>query len=383
MENKEVLMAVCNFFNPDNRVYRAANTLQENGFNVKLLAYHKRGLRQNEVLGFGFNLLRIPYKNKKFVNSKVNGLLRYYFFKKECKKIANKIKPSVVHCHDYNTLFLGIYCKKKFGSKIVYDNHEYFQDLNYIHRYPMFVRKKIAKFERNALEKYVDELIVVSPGIKNLYSKIFNGSISIIRNIPEVKYSNLEVKISSNLLHFLNEQKAKSKKILLYLGTNSQKGRGFAFLEELLPKLNSDFSLLVCGAKSEEETALLQATFATIPNRFFTEKSLNYAELVEVSKYCFAGLSLIEPIYISYNHSLPNKLFEYISLNLPVIVSEIPDQKAFVEEQQVGISIPFDLNVAKTKIEEMKTNFSFIQKAKKEVNWEIEKELYLKIYAEL
>jgi hypothetical protein len=177
-------MAVCNYFNPDNRVYRAADTLQEAGFTVVVVAYHKAGLKQEERKGAGFFLKRIKAGKIIFPGRQVRNYLRQLIWKNKVRTYARQFVPEFVHCHDYNTLFLGKYCKRKFGSKVIYDNHEYFQDLNYLHRYPLFIRKRIAQYERRALGKFVDEMIVVSPGIAEAYRPLFRKEIHVIRNIP-------------------------------------------------------------------------------------------------------------------------------------------------------------------------------------------------------
>jgi glycosyltransferase involved in cell wall biosynthesis len=50
-----------------------------------------------------------------------------------------------------------------------------------------------------------------------------------------------------------------------------------------------------------------------------------------------AGLALIQPTCLSYELSLPNKIFEYALAGLPVLVSDLPVMGAFVEEHRLGL----------------------------------------------
>lgn len=380
--NNKVLMLVCNYCNPDNRVFRAANVLQENGFEVLLLAYHKEDLAEFETPDSGFQLRRIKTKSLFPFSGKINNLLRYWQFKQKTKKIAREYKPNFVHCHDYNTLFLGKYCKNRFDSNVIYDNHEYFQDLNYIHRYPLFIRKWIAKAERKALRSTVNELIVVSPGIAALYQPLFAKPIHIVRNIPDMNREKTESALPQDVLTFLEKQKNKNRKLLLYLGTNSQRGRGLDFTFSLLKILPDDFGLVIFGSKNESELNYLNSKYEAFENcdRFAAFQSLTHVQLKQAAPYCFMGLSLIEPIYLSYKHSLPNKLFEYLSMDLPVLSSDIPDQRKLVEEYNIGLAIPFQAEEAARLLKAYQPNRKAIEEAKRNLNWETESRIYLSVY---
>lgn len=377
----KILMAVCNYFNPDNRVFRAANTLQESGYNVTVLSYYKPGLEEEELLGSGFKLKRIKVKTL-MPGRQIRNYSKYLSWKYKVKLFAKEYHPDIVHCHDYNTLFLGRYCKKKFGSKIIYDNHEYFQDLNYLHRYPLLIRKWIAGFERKSLRQFVDEMIVVSPGIAEAYQPLFKKKIHVIRNIPDISgFNNSNVNIPPEVINFLDKQKKAGRKLLLYLGTNTQKGRGIDFIFNLLRALPEYYGLVIFGAKSDNELLYLnkRASAEDISERFGAFRALPIEMLFEISGYFYMGLSLIEPIYFSYLHSLPNKLFEYLAMGLPVISSEIADQAKLVAENNIGLIIPFEIEKAKEIILRSESS-DFNKYIRTLFTWELEKHTLLSVY---
>jgi glycosyltransferase involved in cell wall biosynthesis len=369
--NKVVLMAVGNYCNPDNRVFRAANTIQKMGYQVILLAYWKNGLDETQVLGDGFILIRIKTRSIIKISDRFNNWQRSIYFKRKVLKYAQDNKPDIVHCHNYNTLFLGIYCKRKFKSKFIYDCHEYFQDLNYLHRYPVILRRIIAYFERRTITNHVDEMITVSPGIASLYQKYIKKPVSVIRNIPDLARVETDNSIPGEIYNYLNLQHIAGKKVLLYLGTNTQKGRGMDFTLRLLKELPETYSLVSFGAKSNEEIEYLKnkCNEMNLNNRFYPFSSLTSGQLKYIAKFCFIGLSLIEPILISYYYSLPNKLFEYITLGLPVLSSDIPEQKELINNFNVGLVVPFDIEIAKEKLLKYTPDLEMINKAQKELNW--------------
>jgi glycosyltransferase involved in cell wall biosynthesis len=111
------------------------------------------------------------------------------------------------------------------------------------------------------------------------------------------------------------------------------------------------------------------------------------SELINYTAGADIGVSLIENISKSYYYALPNKLFEYIMSNIPVLISDLPQMKKIVDDYNVGRYVTLEdksslekvlsemLNESNS-IEQYKIN---AEKASKELNWqkEFEKVKYL------
>ncbi len=384
---QKVLMAVCDYFTNDNRVFRAADALSEKGFDVQLLAYHRSDLKEKETMGHGFQLNRLPLNTWIHKPSQFSNFLKYLKFRRKAKAFADNYQPDVVHCHDYNTLFLGVYCQKKYGAKIVYDNHEYFQDLNYLHRYPRLVRWYIAHYEKETIQYWVDEMIVVSNGIADAYNNITGTSPTVVMNITDwettVKEKPSEIEFEQYKA-YLEKLKKEGKELLLYMGRNFIRGRGMDFTLELLKHLPEHYFLVIFGCSNTREIQQLQKIFKE-KNLEYRIKAFKYAslsDLYHLRSYFSYGLSMIEPIYFSYNFSLPNKLFEYIMMGLPVIASDIPEQKQIVENYNIGFVADLEKpGLTAGKLVRMDTNlYDGMEKAMKELTWEKEKQKLIKLY---
>jgi glycosyltransferase involved in cell wall biosynthesis len=101
------------------------------------------------------------------------------------------------------------------------------------------------------------------------------------------------------------------------------------------------------------------------------------------------GISTIEDSCLSYRYCLPNKMFEYIMAEVPVIVSNLPEMKKIVESHKVGVvakeNTPQGLKEAIQKAikldkEELNKN---IQKVKEVYNWESQEKVLLEVYKDL
>jgi len=101
---------------------------------------------------------------------------------------------------------------------------------------------------------------------------------------------------------------------------------------------------------------------------------LNYTAAADV------GLSLIEDISLSYHYALPNKLFEYIMAEIPVIVSNLPQMVEIVMQYNVGEVVESDnqnelINKINLLFEDEELYSSYkanCKSASKELNWDNE-----------
>ena len=89
------------------------------------------------------------------------------------------------------------------------------------------------------------------------------------------------------------------------------------------------------------------------------------------------GLSLEEDIGLNYRYALPNKLFDYIQAEVPVIVADLPEMKKLVETYQVGEILweRSPKSLAKLILKVISNNYTIaLQKAKRELTWTKEKD---------
>ena len=65
-------------------------------------------------------------------------------------------------------------------------------------------------------------------------------------------------------------------------------------------------------------------------------------DVVSALRSAAVGLSLIQPVSLSYELTMPNKVFEYLAAGVPVLVSDLPVMAQFVRRHDVGAVAPPD-----------------------------------------
>jgi len=280
-------------------------------------------------------------------------------------------KASIIFAEDIYTLpFVVIFGKMK-RAKIYYDSRELFGYLAGLKEKK--IKQAFWKWIEKLFIKKADYVVVTGPMDGEFLKKEYGiDNLILLRNLPRYYKPELKLNLHSHL------QIDKSKKIILYQGV-LLKGRGIEKIFSVLKELPDHIFLIVGGGEFEEHYQRLAEQMSLTGQVFFLGK-LTQEELPKITAAVDIGVSLIENLSTSYYHALPNKLFEYIMAEVPVIVSNLPQMKEVVEKYDVGFAVEFESNdeliSAIKKLSENKDLYESkkqnCQIASQELNWEKE-----------
>jgi len=133
---------------------------------------------------------------------------------------------------------------------------------------------------------------------------------------------------------------------------------------------------------------LIQSTSKNYKNIYF-HKAVSPDVILDFTCSADFGISTIEDTCLSYRYCLPNKIFEYLMAEIPVIVSNLYEMKRLVEDNGVGIVAQENtiqgLKVAIREAVQLdkKELHVKIQKVKEIYNWEEQEKVLLKLYDDL
>ncbi|WP_457744455.1 glycosyltransferase family 4 protein [Sulfurimonas sp.] len=373
---KKIANLVFNPFVNDSRVIKESVSLSNAGFHVEVIAHLDKNLPQEEKQK-NFFIKRLSYLDRDITKTKLAKLKAYLRYVKESVLYSKDF--DILHCNDLNTLPIAFFVKTFFNKKIkiVYDAHEYESETIGL----VGIQKTITKIIEKFLIKYADKVICVSDAIANEYVKLYNiEKPAIVLNTP--LYA--QIKKQNIFRETLNI--AEDKTIFLYQGGLSS-GRGIEILLDAFRDFESSDAVLVFMGYGELE-ALVKENAQKYENIYF-HKAVSPELLLNYTSSADFGISTIEDSCLSYRYCLPNKMFEYLMANVPIIVSNLPEMKRVVESNKIGVVAKENtpqglqeaiLNAVKLDKEELQNN---IPKVKDIYNWQNQEKILLNLYKDI
>ena len=376
LAKKKILLLVFNPFINDSRVLKEVYSLQKQDYDVHIAAHCDKGLKREERVG-GLTIHRFSYLDRRKTKRLFKKFKAYIVYLKQSIKFGRDF--DILHCNDLNTLPVGIVVKKFFNKniKIIYDAHEYETETNGLHGIQKIAIKKLENF----FIPYVDKVITVSDTIAQEYVKLYGiQKPALVLNTPE--YTKV---IKKNLFREIFNIN-KDKTIFLYQGSLNH-GRGIEVLMKTFQSIENDKYILIIMGYGPMEKEIKEVTMKY--DSIYLHPAVSPNVLLDYTASADYGISIIEDTCLSYKYCLPNKMFEYIMAEIPVIVSNLPEMKKIVEEYNIGI-VAKD-NTSKALYEAISSItqknrtelINNIKKAKTVYNWEEQEKFLLQTYSEL
>jgi glycosyltransferase involved in cell wall biosynthesis len=370
---KTATIAFLGNINYDTRCLNLFNSLEQKGYDVNFIGFD--WLTENFSTQKGRKTI---YKLRKGYLS-----LTYYFnFIYKLKWNLFRSKASLFFAEDIYTLpFVVIFAKMK-KAKVIYDSRELFGHLAGLKNRKIIQR--ILKWIEIKFITRVDHIIVTGTMDEEyIYDEYGLDNTIVLRNLPV--YSKPEKKINLKDKLYIRAD----KKILIYQGMIHQ-GRGLHPIFNVLKNL-PNCVLVILGSGEYEEYYKDLADEMNLHSQVFFLGKVPQNELLNYTAAADVGLSIIENISLSYHYALPNKLFEYIMAEVPVIVSKLPQMMEIVIEFSVGEVVDLDnedelinkINILIEDEELYSTYKTNCMSASEELNWENEIDTLFNVFENL
>jgi len=240
--------------------------------------------------------------------------------------IVRAERPALVHCNDYNTMWIGAAARLIGGSAVVYDAHELWPDRNLRPEPRWWLLACEGLFVRLA-----HRTITASPGYAEIMARRYRiAPPTVIRNIPERPQAPIAPPPSGS-------GRPEEAPVALYAGALTR-NRGLEVAIRALAAVPS-VRLRLLGPVSHLYRQQLEALAERegVSERVEFSGAIPSEEVVGAIGEASVGLALIQPACLSYRMSLPNKLFEYVLAGVPVLASDLPVIGAFVSEHGIGL----------------------------------------------
>jgi len=317
VKKKKIVLSVTNDLVSDQRVHKIATSLKGMGFEVTLLGRRFKG--QGKTIDRTYNTYRFKllFNKKVWFYAEYNlRLFLFLLFHNFDLYLAN----------DLDTLLPNYLVSKLKGRNLIYDSHEYFTEV------PELISRPQIRAVWLAIEQYIfpklKTVYTVNESIAEIYKAKYNVEVKVIRNIaPRLKNKEIDQELSDKI-------KGESSMLIMQgAGINIDRGA-----EELVTAMQwiKNTILYIIGSGDVFYKLKDLVLKYNLKDRVFILDKLPYEELMEYTKIADLGISIDKGTNPNYENSLPNKVFDYIQAQIPLLVSNRKVVSALVKKNDIG-----------------------------------------------
>ena len=317
MRQKRVYMTVSSDLATDNRVHRSCMALNELGFEVHLIGRQKRNSPAMPTRAYYTRRLKLRFEK---------GALFYAALNVRLFLLLCLNKQDFLYANDLDTLPAAFLASKIKRKPLLYDSHELFTEVPELVNRPL-----IQKFWRT-IEKWMlpklKEMITVNESIAKIFNDQYKINTSVVRNVPQ----KLE---SLNALSRMELGLEAHQKMLIIQGSGLNVQRGIEEAVLAMNQIEGAILFLVGDGDVIPEVKKIVAQNALEHKVRFISR-LPYPELMRYTAAADLGLALDKPLSLNYQLALPNKVFDYIQGQTPILASPLIEVKQLIEKYDCG-----------------------------------------------
>jgi glycosyltransferase involved in cell wall biosynthesis len=357
---KRIIVSVTNDLASDQRVHKVCTTLLQNGYKVILTGRQFRGSKplKREYQTYRMYLL---FKRSFLFYAEYNIHLFFYLLFH---------KTDIYLSNDTDTLpanYLASIIRRK---PLIFDAHELFPEV------PEVTNRKWVKMVWTKIEDMIFPRLkyayTVCQSIADIYNQKYNINMQVVRNIPykELYTSREQINIDSQ-----------GKKVILYQGAVNV-GRGIEWMINAMPYLD-DFVFYIVG-DGDILTELQKLVHqCNLTDKVFFVGRVPFEQLPAYTSCADIGINLLENRGLNYYYSLPNRIFDYMRMNIPVLSSDFPEIRKIVAHYGTGTLIndysPLFLAETIRQMSMQEINITAFAAANAALTWENEAQTLLNI----
>lgn len=356
----------------DVRIFqKECKSLATHGYDVTLIVND----RNEDEIKDNIKIISTKFKPKNRVDRLLNS--RKYIFKK-----AIDVDADIYHFHDPELLPVGNRLKK-YGKKVIFDSHENYtmqiKEKQYISKVLRGLISKIYKIYETYSVKKIDS--VIFPCMLNNVNPFENRAKKtvFINNVP----------VLSTFYDKYKDNYVKGHRTICHVGSLTY-NRGITHLIKAAYKASAN--LILGGTLSPEnyhDEVKNMEEFSCVDYRGY----VNHDEVVSIYGSSIIGVCNILNVG-QYNKSdnFATKVYEYMSMGIPVILSDYPYAREVLSQYKFGITVdPENIEEVSDAILYLLSNPELVKQmgqegrraVKEKFNWNNEERKLLELYESL
>ena len=251
--------------------------------------------------------------------------------------VIQSLKPDLIHAHDVKMIGVAVNAARNLKAqgievKVVYDAHELIEGLDHLEE---AVLRRWLQHEEKYIHE-VDEIVCVSePQSKRIQARYDLATPpKVVLNCPILDNRERETQT-------IRDQIGTSGKILVYHGKVSE-ARGIEILVKALEFFDEDIHIAILAQKGlpyiEHLVSLVEEIDIKFPGVSARLHILPYVPAEDLPNYLSTADVAVIPLLPTGNHNvaMPNKLFEAMQAQLPILSSGREALAAYIQEKKIG-----------------------------------------------
>lgn len=301
----------------DPRIFhKQLKTLQKAGYDVHLVVPRAR----SEIVE-GIPIVALP---------EVKGRHRRVMLQRKAYQAARKLDADVYHFHDPELIPVGFLLKRATAARMIYDMHEDY-------RWHGAVEGRLLRMLERWCFQWVDHVLLAEEG----YHPIVAGT-----GVESTFIGNF-VRPPEDETTTQSEIQRKSPFQLLYTGIIAEK-RGLLHMVDLMEGLvaaDGGAALDMVGIchhpdqRCRAERTIRERNLEAYIRRVGWKTYVPSSTMTPYYREAHVGLALFDPDP-NYTKSIPTKFYEYLHFGLPILCSDFPRWRAFIEQHDCGAVVP-------------------------------------------
>jgi glycosyltransferase involved in cell wall biosynthesis len=364
-----IVMVLIGDIRYDGRVRKEIGTLLAAGHQVELVVSDSdKKASGGEDLG-----VKIHYIPMTLWPNPGMNFLEQLAFNRKAASIIKDIRPTHVHCHDLSSLLAGVWSKKEFEGKLIFDAHELMPESM------GGIKEKIwGCIERRCIKRCDAIIMPEKNRIAYFKEKYPDASkIWLLENFPRKN----EIPFGRN--DFFREKYPikKNRRIILYTGLLASRRH----IEDLIRAIAisaEQFVLVVLGNafKGYDGVIHMMVNKLNLTGRVFLHKPVPHVELLKYMSSCDIGTALYRNTNLNNFYCASNKLYEYIALDKPVVTNNYPGLLEHVERFGQGVCLTEVTPRSLADAFNRASDPAFIQAGMKKYFWEDQRHILIQLY---
>jgi len=358
----KVTVSVTNDLVTDQRVHKVCTTLLQNGFEVKLVG---RKLRCSKpvIREYQTKRMKLLFNHSWLFYAEFNIYLFFYLL---------FAKTDIFLSNDTDTLLANYLASRIRRKPLVFDAHEIFPEV------PEVTNRKWVKKIWTTIENYLfprlKNTYTVCDSLAGYYYEKYKINMQVVRNIPLKRTELIQPKNNKPI-------QSDGKKVILYQGT-VYIGRGIEQMIDAMPLLD-DFVFYVIGDGTILKELKEKVNKMNLTGKVIFTGQIPFEELAVYTANADIGINLLENCGLNYYYSLPNRIFDFIQAEVPILASDFPEIRKIITTYNAGMLInnfePQNIASAIKQMIAKGKNRSDFEKANNELCWENESLVLMKV----